>query len=556
MKKRIFWGMYLLVLAGVIVSLLVSSVLMYNEMSQAMEQSLRRQATLVAHMVDENGADSLHTLEPRGEEERITVITREGTVLYDTREDPEKLENHLERPEIRTALEKGEGEAKRYSDTLKQTIFYYALETEDGEIVRVSSAVKNRLVAMADSIFWLVILLVAMIFVVRFFAGRLTNRFLEPINGLDLDNPTNITNYPELDPIVQRLNSQNIKIQRQIEEIEQRQRQTTFFLENMQEGILLLDKALNITAVNSSAIELLNARPLYYTGKHFYQLSRHPKLQDSLRAAQQGEYRETILTIEGRTTSMHCSPIWEQGKVEGVVCFLLDVTEKEQTDKLRREFSATVSHELRTPLTSISGYAEIMKNGLVKSEDMEEFADKIYQEAGNLILMVDDIMRLSQLDEDPDTMVHETVDLYEIAKQVVQRLQPLAEEKNLTLSVFGSPAPMQGIPGLLTEILYNLVDNSIKYSDEGTIEVTVKPQDMQVLLLVKDQGQGIAPEHQSRVFERFYREDKSHSKATGGSGLGLAIVKHGVKHHGGKITLDSIPEKGTTVQILLPRRPE
>lgn len=552
MRKRIFWSIYLTALCCVLITALFVSVLMYSEMHESMRLSVQRQTVLAAQLAEDAGISGLENLPQSPGEERITLIAPDGTVLFDNKETQEPLDNHLERPEIKEALDKGSGSSQRSSDTLKQSIYYYAYRLEDGSIIRVSSTIKSIFTAMANSIVLLVLLIIIMSIVTRFISKKMTENLLEPINQLDLEHPDMAGVYPELRPLVLRVGEQNNKIQKQLDELEERQLETTFFLENMEEGIILLDPELNITTVNASAIMTLGARPLYYVGKNLFQLSRNLTIYQAAQKALEGEYQDILLDLDNKKIQLHSSPIWDDGVVVGAICFLLDVTKQENVNQMRRDFSARVSHELKTPLTSISGYAEMMKSGIAKEEDLKRFSAKIYEEAQRLLELINDIMRISQLDEEALPVPFQPVDFYEILGDTVERLEPLAKEKGITLVLEGESLWLDGIPQLLHEISFNLIDNAIKYSKDGTVSIRLTKEKDFAKLTVSDQGIGIDKEHQDHVFERFYREDSSHSKATGGTGLGLAIVKHGVKHHKGTIKLESEKGEGTDIIVSLP----
>ena len=512
---------------------------------QAFNQ-LSVEADYIAHGMD-CGEDYLRTLQAR---DRVTWVAADGTVLYDSAADAASMANHADREEIAEALANGSGESAHYSDTLLQRTLYYAERLADGTVIRVSctqSSVAAVLMGMLWPIAGIICLALALSILLSY---RLARQIVRPINELDLDHPESGRTYPELEPLVTRIREQNRTIRQQMDELSLKQREFAAITDNMREGFLLVDSRMNILSSNHSALLLLS--PEGAAAANLRESGRGSEICGAVETALAGGRAETLLTAGAAAIQIIANPVFSHGQVTGAVVMMIDVTEREQREALRREFSANVSHELKTPLTSISGFAELMKEGLVPPEKVKEFSGDIYRESQRLMDLVDDIINLSRLDENTSTFQKEPVDLYELADEILANLRPVAEKRGVTLKLAGYHATINGVWQVLQEMVYNLCDNAIKYNVEGgTVTVSVtRWSEHETRLSVTDTGIGIPYADQGRVFERFYRVDKSHSKEIGGTGLGLSIVKHAAQYHNARVELQSEPDVGTTVTVI------
>lgn len=481
--------------------------------------------------------------------ERITWIAPDGSVLYDNMADAGTMENHLHRPEVQEAFETGSGRSDRYSSTILEKNNYYALLLKDSTVLRVAGK-QTSMAAMALMLvqpsLWIVVLVLVLC---GLLAMRLAKQIVRPINAINPDNPNATPTYPELQPLISRLQEQNRTIRTQLSELSTRQREFDAITENMREGFLIVDDKCNILSSNRSALRLLGidgtAKP-----ENLHQAVCSSELLALVDAALDGTRGDEELSVGGGTWQLFANPVITGSRVTGAIVIFMDVTEREQREALRREFSANVSHELKTPLTSITGFAELMKEGMVPKEKMQEFSGDIYRESRRLIDLVDDIIQLSRLDEGTANFTKTPVDLYVLAGSVIESLRPVAQRQDITLTLSGQHAVIPGVEQLLQEMVYNLCDNAIKYNvPGGNVAVSVWQNGPTTTLSVVDTGIGIPYADQSRVFERFYRVDKSHSKEVGGTGLGLSIVKHAAQYHGAKIELKSAPGKGTAIAV-------
>lgn len=477
--------------------------------------------------------------------DRITLISPDGTVLYDSVARADAMENHLSREEVAQALREGTGKSSHYSSTVLKKNLYYALRLEDGNILRLSRE-QSSLGAMLLNMAWPIAATVAgLLLLAAGLSVRLARQITQPINAISPDDPQNV--YPELQPLTQRLRQQRETIRNQMDELSRRMREFSAMTENMSEGFLLIDLRGHVLTENHSASMLLPT-----DADNIAKCSQRELCQ----AAQQaltGQRCERLLQQGERTLSVIASPVLESGQVTGAVVLTLDVTEREQREKLRREFSANVSHELKTPLTSISGFAELMSQGLVPPDKVREFSLDIQKECTRLTNLVEDIIDLSRLEEGGGDMTWEDIDLYTLCDDVLQSLEPVAKRQTVTLRLAGESLQVRGVYQVLREMIYNLCDNAIKYNRSGgSVTVAVARSAGRASVTVADTGIGIPYEDQSRVFERFYRVDKSHSRAIGGTGLGLSIVKHAAALHGAEIKLQSQPEDGTVITVLFP----
>ena len=547
MRKKIFQN-YLLVEVLVLVLCcgLFLGVLFQHYEKQAFSQ-LRTEANYIAHGMELSGESYLSTLQS---DARVTWVDSDGTVRYDSAADPVVMQNHLNRKEIAEALQNGEGDGSHFSETLMERTLYYAVRLDDGTVLRVSCTQKTVMAMLLMMMPPLLGVAAAVLLVCMLMAFRLARHIVDPINRIDLDHPVIEETYGELEPLVKRIQEQNRTIRRQMDELSQRQREFSALTDNMSEGFLLVDYKTNVLSANHSALRMLGDGK----AEEITNLRRDnclPQVLTTVEAALAGVRTETVQEIEGISWQIIANPVVSSGQVAGVAVLLMDVTEREQREKLRQEFSANVSHELKTPLTSITGFAELMKEGMVTGEKVKEFAGDIYREARRLIDLVNDIIRLSRLDENSKLFETEQVDLYDLCDEIIANLQNVAERQNVTFSLSGEHVTINGVWQILNEMVYNLCDNAIKYNRPGgTVSVSVHRDGGSIRLTVRDTGIGIPYADQPRVFERFYRVDKSHSKEVGGTGLGLSIVKHGAQYHNARLELESEPGKGTSISVV------
>jgi len=551
MTKRIFRSICLVALTVFLASVVLFMGVLYEYFSNVEQAQLKMQTTLAAQGVTNEGIDYFHDLKVKNY--RISWIDTEGNVIFDSASDTAEMENHLEREEVREALSSGYGESKRYSATLMERSFYSAQKLDDGTILRLSisqNSILTLLLGMTQPI--CIIFVIALILSIVL-AIQVSKKIVKPLNEIDLDNPLSNEGYDELSPFLRRIDSQQKQLRGQKAELLQKENELNTIIGSMNEGMILLNQKGKIISINPAARKLLDAGT-DCIGSDMLSLCRNLELQEILTKALHGERGENIIRLHGESYQIDADPITSENIVKGAALFFFNVTEKEKAEQIRREFTANVSHELKTPLHSISGYAELLKNDMVKENDKIPFAVKIYDEAGRMIRLVEDIISLSHLDEGADDMQRENIDLYALAEKAVQSLEPQANTVCVALELSGVPAPLNGIPQLLYSVIYNLCDNAIKYNHKnGKVMVNIQNENGMVVLSVEDTGIGIAPEHQERIFERFYRVDKSHSKAVGGTGLGLSIVKHAAKIHNAKVDVKSHVGKGTTVIVAFPK---
>lgn len=544
MTGKIFRSCVLVGLAAILVCSGLFLAIMANQYEQEIYRQMKQEAAYVSRGLEETGVDYFTSLKAS---QRLTWVDAGGTVLYDSAADPAAMENHLDREEIAQALRSGEGRSEHLSSTVLEKTLYYALRLDDGTVLRVActrSTVGAMVLGVVQPLLWVVVLALVLSGVL---ASRLARQITKPINSLDLENPRLDETYEELFPLVSRLREQNRTITRQMDDLSRRQREFTALAENMSEGVLLLDSKGTLLSGNQSAYALLGQgeRPAVLRPDNCRR-----EIWEAAEKALAGRHAETLMTADTRILEILASPVAANGQVTGAVILMVDVTEREERESLRREFSANVSHELKTPLTSISGFAELMKEGLVEPDKMKEFAGDIYKECSQLIALVDDILKLSRLDEGSQELATEAVDLYALSGDILENLRPMAAKRNITLRLEGDHQIIQGVWRILNEMVYNLCDNAIKYNkDGGRVTVRVSGTGESAVLSVADTGIGISKGQQERVFERFYRVDKSHSRRVGGTGLGLSIVKHGAQYHNARLVLDSEPGTGTTITL-------
>ena len=549
MTKKIFQSILLVAGAVLLASLLIIMGFLYSYFGGVEENQLRDELSLAAAAVEDGGTDYLSQL--TADRCRLTWIAADGSVLYDTKTDAESLENHASRAEVSQALATGTGESTRYSSTLMEKTMYYAQRLDDGTVLRISiSRATVGMIAVGMLQPLLLVLIVALI-LSGMLAKRLSRRIVDPLNSLDLEHPLDNDAYEELSPLLKRIHRQHVEIQTQLRELREKTDEFTQITGSMREGLVLLDEHGDILSINAAAQALFGA-DAQCVGRDFLTIERSHEISAAIQAAAADGHSEVRAERAGRVYQFDISRITSDGKFLGTVILAFDITEQEFAERNRREFTANVSHELKTPLQGIIGSAELIENGMVKPEDLPRFVGHIHAEAARLVTLIDDIIRLSQLDEG-DAMPTEPVDLLAVSQEAAENLHDAAAARNVTVSVTGQPAVLPGVRRLIYEIVYNLCDNAIKYNrDGGRVDVTVAADAGGSSITVADTGIGIAPEHQARVFERFYRVDKSHSKASGGTGLGLSIVKHAVQYHHGRIELESTPGTGTTIRVVFP----
>ena len=549
MTKKIFQSILLVAGAVLLASLLIIMGFLYDYFGGVEENQLRDELSLAAAAVEDGGTDYLSQL--TAGRYRLTWIAADGSVLYDTKTDAESLENHASRAEVSQALATGTGESTRYSSTLMEKTMYYAQRLDDGTVLRISiSRATVGMIAVGMIQPLLIVLIVALI-LSGLLARRLSRRIVDPLNSLDLEHPLDNDAYEELSPLLKRIHRQHVEIQTQLRELHERTDEFTQITGSMREGLVLLDEHGSILSINAAAQALFGA-DAQCVGRDFLTIERSHEISAAIQAAVADGHSEVRAERAGRVYQFDISRITSDGKFLGTVILAFDITEQEFAERNRREFTANVSHELKTPLQGIIGSAELIENGMVKPDDLPRFVGHIHAEAARLVILIDDIIRLSQLDEGA-AMPTEPVDLLAVSQEAAENLQDAAAVRGVTVGVTGQPAVIPGVRRLIYEIVYNLCDNAIKYNrDGGRVDVTVAADADGSSITVADTGIGIAPEHQGRVFERFYRVDKSHSKASGGTGLGLSIVKHAVQYHHGRIELESTPGTGTTIRVVFP----
>lgn len=550
MNKKIFRSSLITVCLVLVATIALIMGLLFRFFEKQIQTELANEAVFLAKAVEKEGIDYFDGFDSGSN--RITLIDKNGTVLFDSMADASVLDNHADRDEIKAAMQDGEGMSIRYSTTLTEKSVNYALRLSDGRILRVSTkqyTVITILLEMLQPI--LIIMLIALILTLAL-SMRVSKAIIEPINKLDLDVPENNDTYEELTPLLRKIAQQKEIIGEQLADAHKKQREFSLITENMSEGFLVIDQDANILTYNTAALKLLDIVPP--ADKSVLLFCRAKAFREVISDALSGKRAENIMTRDERSYSLIANPVFEEETVIGAVIVILDITEHEKRDTLRREFTANVSHELKTPLTSISGFAEIMKAGDVEAEHVIDFSESIYDEAQRLIILVNDIIKLSELEDRSISFESEWVDLYELSEEIIDRLKGEADKKSVTFHLIGDKAEIMGVRKILDEMLYNLCDNAIKYNKEGgMVDILINQTKEGVNVIVRDTGIGIPAAHLSRVFERFYRVDKSHSKKVGGTGLGLAIVKHSALCHHAQINMESTVDKGTTVTLAFPK---
>ena len=551
MTKKIFKSIMFVCALVLTVGLAAVMGILYSNFDGQMRKELSKEAAYLAYGVEQQGVDYLKNIKDKSA--RITYIDQDGTVLFDNEADVSEMKNHSDRTEFQKAEKYGAGESSRYSDTLSEKTIYYALRLKDGTVLRVSGTQDSVLALVENLIFPLCGLLCLMLILSGIMASAISKRIVKPINELDLESPKENQIYEELSPLLSKIHRQNREIQNQLELAKQQQEEFALITENMQEGLIVIDKYTMILSANSSAWNLFHM-DRGCQGESVYCLDREEEFRHAIEQVLSGEHTELVLKLNGSDIQLIANPVIRDKKTEGAVVLLVNVTEKLERESLRREFSANVSHELKTPLTSISGFAEIMQSGLVKCEDIPQFAGRIYKEAQRLLQLVEDVIQISQLDEEKTSYTWEPVDVYQVCKNAFESLKEKAKRLNVHLYICGEYMKMEAVRTLLEEAVYNVCDNAIKYNrNEGSVSVFLTQTAQEIQIVVKDTGVGIPKEDQDRVFERFYRVDKSHSKEIGGTGLGLSIVKHAVGALKGSVILRSEEGNGTEICMKFPK---
>lgn len=552
MKNKIFRALVALAAMAVLVASGLITFLVSQDYFNETKKELAQEARYISMGLESGGNDFLNKIAAEnGSNVRITLIDKDGIVLFDNQAEAKTLENHAMRQEIMEAVAVGAGEAERFSDTLDKTTYYYAVRLDDGKILRLARTIDSIYKSVLQMLPIMGGIVIVVAFLASIVARRVTFNLIKPLDQVNLDEPLDNETYDELAPFLTRIAKQKRQLSKNLKKLRAKQEELTIITNNMNEGLVLLNGQQNVLFINESAAKIFGFSTKEVIGRNILTVDRAQEVQDLLQKVSQAGKGEGLYEKDGHFYQLSGSSV----NGSGSVILIYDVTEKMTAEKLRREFSANVSHELKTPLQSILGYAEIMKNGLVKDEDKQRFLERIHAEAGNMIELIQNIMELSRLDENKTLDEFEDVDLLKLAQSVTLRLKHKAQTKGVTLNVSGSSACVCGVQSILSEVLYNLVDNSIKYNkDNGKVDVKVQDGSEEVTVSVSDTGIGIGAADRERVFERFYRADKSHSKEIGGTGLGLSIVKHGVLFHKGRVELESEPGVGTTITFVLPKK--
>ncbi len=552
MKNKIFRALVALAAMAVLVASGLITFLVSQDYFNETKKELAQEARYISMGLESGGNDFLNKIAAEnGSNVRITLIDKDGIVLFDNQAEAKTLENHAMRQEIMEAVAVGAGEAERFSDTLDKTTYYYAVRLEDGKILRLARTIDSIYKSVLQMLPIMGGIVIVVAFLASIVARRVTFNLIKPLDQVNLDEPLDNETYDELAPFLTRIAKQKRQLSKNLKKLRSKQEELTIITNNMNEGLVLLNGQQNVLFINESAAKIFGFSAKEVIGRNILTVDRAQEVQDLLQKVSHEGKGEGLYEKDGHFYQLSGSSV----NGSGSVILIYDVTEKMTAEKLRREFSANVSHELKTPLQSILGYAEIMKNGLVKDEDKQRFLERIHAEAGNMIELIQNIMELSRLDENKTLDEFEDVDLLKLAQSVTLRLKHKAQTKGVTLNVSGSSACVCGVQSILSEVLYNLVDNSIKYNkDNGKVDVKVQDGSEEVTVSVSDTGIGIGAADRERVFERFYRADKSHSKEIGGTGLGLSIVKHGVLFHKGRVELESEPGVGTTITFILPKK--
>lgn len=549
MTKKIFKS--ILIVAGTVLlaSIVIIMGCLYEYFSNIQKDKLADELDIAASAVELYGTDYLKNID--SERYRITWIQADGKVIYDTQAGADSMENHADRQEVKQALAEGEGSSSRYSDTLMEKTSYYARLLDDGSVLRVSTTYATAGLLVLGMLQPILVVLIAALVLSGILARRISKRIVEPMNSIDLDRPLENDTYEELSPLLNRINQQHKEIEMQMRYLKQRTDEFTQITESMKEGLILLDNKGNVLSINEAAQNILETDS-DCIGQSFLSIERSRNINNAIQSAFEEGHSEIYAQYGSREYQVDISRIESGGETVGAVLLAFDITEQQNAQRNRREFTANVSHELKTPLQGIIGSAELIENGMVKPEDMPRFIGHIRKEASRLVTLIEDILRLSQLDEGRQ-MPSEQVDLFELAEEVKSVLEGACEAKNINMKLMGEHVCVDGVKRLLYEIIYNLCDNAVKYNNEGGIaDIDISSDEKNAYITVRDSGIGIPQDQQQRVFERFYRVDKSHSKESGGTGLGLSIVKHAVSYHNGTVSMKSEPGNGTEIRVSIP----
>lgn len=549
MRKKIFTFTVIIISTVLLLSFGIITDVLYNYFTTVSTNQLKDELSLATEGVEISGIDYLKSVKDNNY--RLTLISEDGTVIYDTKSNETEMNNHLDREEIKEAFETGEGSASRHSDTLGEKTLYEAKRLKDGSVLRISVSLADVWILLVGMIYPITVIFAISVIVAFILANRMSKSIVKPLLNLDLEHPADNDTYEELSPVLNEIRRQHRQIKEQMTKLSERNDEFNQIISSMSEGLIILNEQGSIIAINTSAKKIFGAEK-DVVGTDFLTLDRSPELSHAIAKTQTDSHYETVLNKNGREYQFNVSRIESDSKTIGTLILGFDITEKAFAERNRQEFTANVSHELKTPLQSIIGSAELLENGLVKPEDTARFIGNIKNEATRLVSLINDIIRLSQLDEKWEP-IKESVDLSVVANEVIEVLNPSAEKKNITLSLDCDNIQINGVRRYIYEIIYNLCDNAIRYNkDGGNVDVSIKKKGENAVISVSDTGIGIPTEHKARIFERFYRVDKSHSKETGGTGLGLSIVKRAVMLHGGNVELNSTIGKGTTVEVILP----
>ena len=549
MTKKIFKS--ILIVAGTVLlaSIVIIMGCLYEYFSNIQKDKLADELDIAASAVELYGTDYLKTIS--SDRYRITWIQADGKVIYDTQAGADSMENHADRQEVKQALAEGEGSSSRYSDTLMEKTSYYARLLDDGSVLRVSTTYATAGLLVLGMLQPILVVLIAALVLSGILARRISKRIVEPMNSIDLDRPLENDTYEELSPLLNRINQQHREIEMQMRYLKQKTDEFTQITESMKEGLILLDNKGNVLSINEAAQNILETDSSCI-GHNFLSIERSRSINHAIAKAFEDGHSEEYAEYAGREYQIDISRIESDGDIVGAVLLAFDITEQQNAQRNRREFTANVSHELKTPLQGIIGSAELIENGMVKPEDMPRFTGHIRKEASRLVTLIEDILRLSQLDEGRQ-MPSEQVDLFELADEVRSVLEGACEAKHINMKLMGEHVSIDGVKRLLYEIIYNLCDNAVKYNNEGGIaDIDISSDEKNAYITVRDSGIGIPQDQRERVFERFYRVDKSHSKESGGTGLGLSIVKHAVSYHNGTVSMKSELGNGTEIRVSIP----
>lgn len=554
MKQRIYRNYFWVALTTILIVSFVF-VFSYNQtIHDQKEEGMREEAEFISALLEKQGDADVGFQAAAGKTDfRITLIAENGMVLYDNKvKDVSGMENHAKRPEILKASKNGEGSSSRISSTIQSETYYYARKLSDGRYLRLSSeglSIWSGFIQVLPALTGIALFVIFITFLIAHF---LTRNIVEAINGIDLENPMEKVVFPELGVLQKRLGFQNRKIQTQMQNMKEQEYKLTAITENMNEGLIMLDADRKIQYMNQSCQDLFEVSGSKFIGQTISGFCDSIPMQEVVESALKGNVHTAMQELDHKKVQYFGNPILENQKIQGIIILVLDITERERTERMRKEFSANVSHELKTPLTSISGFAELMENHLVAPEDVPEFAAKIHRESERLLTLVNDIIKVSQLDDKEVYYGKENIDLLSFAKEVCDRLEPMAQSRNVTVELSGDAVLYLASRQLMNDLFYNLIENGIKYNKpNGKLWVTVSEKKGHPCISVKDTGIGVPMKYQSRIFERFFRVDKSHSKQTGGTGLGLSIVKHVVEYYGGYIEIHSKMEEGTEIVVHL-----